>query len=122
MRGHRLLLGVILIAVGLVTLPLTAGAVIPAASTFTTKNLTAIGYSANVVPTRQHGRRAGGFQLRPRVLGQHSRPGHVRRLQADRHLEPGEPDRDRRLDQLRPAHRVRSAHPSSEPVDDGQPG
>ena len=51
MRGHRLFLGVILVAVGIVALPLTAGAVIPAASTFTTKNLTAIGYSANVVPT-----------------------------------------------------------------------
>jgi hypothetical protein len=39
-----------LLAVGIVSLPLAAGAAIPAASTFTTKNLTAIGYSARVVP------------------------------------------------------------------------
>jgi hypothetical protein len=56
-----LFLGVVLIAAGLVTLPLTASAVIPAASTFTTKNLTAIGYSARVVPTANATPGAGVF-------------------------------------------------------------
>ena len=50
MRGPRFFLGVVLLAVGIVSIPLSAGAAIPAASTFTTKNLTAIGYSARVVP------------------------------------------------------------------------
>jgi hypothetical protein len=50
MRGPRFLFGVAALALGIVALPLSAGAVIPAASTFTTKNLTAIGYSERLVP------------------------------------------------------------------------
>lgn len=50
MRTLRPLVGVIAIAVGLLTIPLAA-ADIPAASTHVTKNLQAIGYSARIVPT-----------------------------------------------------------------------
>ncbi len=105
MQKLGLLLACAAVALVLVV-PATASAVPPsvaaATSTFDyTKNLHPLGYSARTVPLEQHRARSRCLQLRPRVRGQHGRPGNLCGLPADRRLLSRQAGGDHQLDGVR---------------------
>ena len=123
MRGHRLFLGVILIAVGPGDAPAHCGRRHPGREHVHHEEPDrdrVLGASRPASTTTSPGQ--GVFNSDLAFWGNTAVQGTYEGFRMIDISNPANPIEIVELGRLRPAHRVRSTHPTAEPVHDGQPG